>query len=459
MSEPGEGGPAEGSDTIAALATTPGLGAVAVVRLSGPRAWEIGRSLAKNGERFDCLAARITRVLSLVDPRTGNPLDRALIVKYRAPESFTGEDVVEFQTHGGYTVPVAVLDAAKSAGARQARAGEFTRRAFLNGKLDLAAAEALDLIIQSRSTAGSRLGLAGLEGGLGREVGALRLELLELKALLEYEIDFPEEEPPADPQAELSARLERVTLSLRRLLAGAERNLILARGAMIVIAGAPNSGKSSLFNCLAGQERSIVTAAAGTTRDAVETEVQLEGVSLRLVDTAGLRHGRSKAERLGVEFSRRYLERADLVLFLHPADGAANPAEQEFLAGRPAGGVLRLLSKADLLPAGETAPEGYLPVSVKTGRGLEALKQALLERFIPGGAQSIDLSGPQVASRRQKGLLEAALAELSRIDRRHPPEVIAASLEEACTHLGELTGVIGGEEVLDAIFSRFCVGK
>ncbi len=459
MNQPGQDSPVKASDTIAALATAPGLGAVAVVRLSGPLAWEIGRRLAKNGEKFDCLAARITRVLSLVDPRTGAPLDRALIVKYRAPESFTGEDVVEFQTHGGYAVPVAVLEAAKNAGARQAQAGEFTRRAFLNGKLDLAAAEALDLIIQSRSAAGSRLGLAALEGTLGREVAVLRQELLELKALLEYEIDFPEEEPPQEPTAELAARLELVSGSLRKLLAGAERNLLLARGALVVIAGAPNSGKSSLFNALAGQERSIVTAAAGTTRDAVETEIQLDGLSLRLVDTAGLRHGRSKAERLGVEFSRRYLERADLVLFLHPADGEANPAEREFLAGRPEGGVLRLLSKADLLPAAKVSPTGYLPVSVKTGLGLEKLKQALLERLLPGGAQAVDFTGPQVASRRQQGLLESALAELGRIDLRHPPEVIAASLDEACSQLDELTGAIGGEEVLEAIFSRFCVGK
>ena len=187
-----------GEDTIAAISTAPGIGAVAIIRLSGVRAWEIGRSLAKDREKYDTIQERIARVINLVHPQTGIPLDQALIVKYRAPESFTGEDVIEFQCHGGYAVPAAVLGAVKDAGARQALPGEFTRRAFLNGRLDLAGAEAVDLLVQSRSEAGRLLALNSLNGALGREVEKLREELIELKATLEYDIDFPEEEPLKD---------------------------------------------------------------------------------------------------------------------------------------------------------------------------------------------------------------------------------------------------------------------
>lgn len=450
----------DGAESIAAISTAPGIGAVAIVRLSGPRAWEIGRSLARNPERFDSLQERITRVMSLVHPRTAIPLDYALIVKHKAPESFTGEDVVEFQCHGGYTVPEAVLGAVKAAGARQALPGEFTQRAFLNGRLDLAGAEAVDLLIRSRSEAGRLLALSGLNGELGREINNLREELIELKATLEYDLDFPEEEPLNDLKKRVTDSLYRVGISLRKLLEGAERNLLISRGALVVIAGAPNSGKSSLFNALAGQDRSIVTATAGTTRDAVECEIQLGGMLFRLVDTAGLRKGRSEAERIGVEFSRKYISKADIVIFLHEAGSKVKAEEAKFLETRPESKVVRLLSKSDLLSDKKTIPEEFIPVSVKREGGLEELKSELIKHIIPGdGKTFFDHTGPQIASQRQKSLIEDALKNLERIEPGQPTELIAASLEEVCSILGEVTGVIQGEEILDRIFCRFCVGK
>jgi len=447
-----------GEDTIAAISTAPGIGAVAIIRLSGVRAWEIGRSLAKDREKYDTIQERIARVINLVHPQTGIPLDQALIVKYRAPESFTGEDVIEFQCHGGYAVPAAVLGAVKDAGARQALPGEFTRRAFLNGRLDLAGAEAVDLLVQSRSEAGRLLALNSLNGALGREVEKLREELIELKATLEYDIDFPEEEPLKDLDRRLKESLNRVEQSLKKILKGAERNLLLSRGALVV-AGAPNSGKSSLFNALAGHERSIVTDMAGTTRDAVETEIQLDGILFRLVDTAGLRKGRSEAEKIGVEYSRKYIEKADIVLFLHETGEKVKKEESRFMEARP-DNIIRLLSKADLLSEGHPVKEGYIPVSVRSGEGLEEIKKELKKHIVPGdGNKYINHTGPQITSQRQKSLIEDALRELEGIDKRNPSELIAASLEEVCSLLGEVTGVIQNDEILNSIFNRFCVGK
>lgn len=449
----------DGNDTIAAVSTAPGLGAVAIVRVSGPESWLIVRKLLPCPEYFDRLDLRKSGALSLVHPRTKQPLDRAVIVKYRSPESFTGEDTVEVQCHGGVAVPSAVLEAIITAGARQAREGEFTRRAYLNGKLDLAQAEAVDDLVHARSEQGRLLALSGLSGALGKEAAALRERLTDLLAELEYDIDFPDEEPLGETGRRVTVRLGEIRVSLATLLENSKRNLLISRGALVVIAGAPNSGKSSLFNALAGQERSIVTPAAGTTRDAVEVEVMLGGVLLRLVDTAGLRKGRGTVERIGIEYSRRYLERADLVIFLHETGKRVSAPEKEFLGERDSRSVIRVLSKCDLRVNDSGVPDDFLPVSAKTGEGLDLLAGELRGRVLSGDSGDQSFGGPQITRLRQRELVLEALESLKAVEVAAGSEFIAEDIRAVCECLDELTGRVSDEDVLERIFSRFCIGK
>jgi tRNA modification GTPase len=447
-------------ETIAAISTPPGIGAVAVVRISGPDSWQVGRSLVKERAKFDRLKERENSVFTLVNSEKSGELDRALVVKYRAPESYTGEDVIEIQCHGGLAVPAAVCEAAISAGARTAQAGEFTRRAFLNGKLDLAQAEAVDELIHARGEQGRKLAYGALKGELGSEVGHLREILLELKAEIEYGIDFPDEDPLENMERRIKERSKQAKEAICRLLEGAERNLLLNRGVLTVIAGAPNVGKSSVFNRLLGKQRSIVTEQAGTTRDAVEMETMIEGMLFRLVDTAGLRKKAVEIEKMGVEYSRQFIAQADLVLFIHEAGTDFRKAEKEFLKTFAEKKVVRVVNKIDLLADSEKVPEGYLPVSAKQSTGLSELREAMLRAVLPqADSQESAISGPQVTSQRQKGLLEDAHRALDNMNLSSPPEFVAADLSEVCDFLGEITGSITSEDVLDRVFSRFCVGK
>ena len=448
------------ADTIAAISTPPGIGAVALVRISGPESWQVARSLVKEKTRFDRLRERENSVFTLVNSEKNGELDRALVVKYRAPASYTGEDIVEIQCHGGLAVPDAVRQAAVSAGARTAQAGEFTRRAFLNGKLDLAQAEAVDELIHARGERGRKLAYSALKGGLGREVGRLREILLELKVEIEYGIDFPDEAPLENLGERMKERSQEAKAEARSLLEGAERNLLLNRGALTVIAGAPNVGKSSIFNRLLGRQRSIVTEQAGTTRDAVEMETMIEGMLFRLVDTAGLGKKPGGIEKIGVEYSRQYIAQADLVLFIHEAGTDFRKAEREFLRTFAEKKVVRVVNKIDLLAGGEGVPEGYIPVSARQSKGLDELREKMLRAVLPqAGPEKMTAGGAQVTSQRQKGLLEDALRALENMNLENPPEFIAADLSEACDFLGEITGNITGEDVLDRVFSRFCIGK
>ena len=445
-----------------AVSTAPGIGAVAVVRISGPCAWQVGEKLAADCEKYLRLETRRSLLMSLIDPATNNEIDHALIVKYKGPASFTGEDVVEIQCHGGLSAPQAVTEAAIAAGARPAAAGEFTRRAFLNGKLDLAQAEAIDDLVHARGNLDRHLALQGLSGKLGRKVEALRSMLLDLKAEIEYEIDFPEEEPLAEMPARLEREISSVVKSIEELVAGARRNILLSRGVLTVIAGEPNVGKSTLFNRLVGEERSIVTEDPGTTRDAVEMESMIGGVLFRLVDTAGLRKGAVEVERIGVEYSRRYIQRADLVIFIHDVTSGVDRAEKEFITAHSGGNLLQVANKIDLAGKRKKIPAGFIAISATEGSGLEELRLAMVEVVLPSsrtGQGENGFKGPQVTRLRQKNLLEEALRILRRIDPRSSAEFIAADLREATELLSEITGKITDEQVLGRIFSRFCVGK
>ena len=455
-------GPGSLLDTIVARATPPGLGAISVIRLSGPGAVEIAAALTRRKRGSVAhWADRSSRLCALFRPGSGEGLDRALVTLFRAPGSYTGEDVVEISTHGGHTIPQSVVAACVSLGARQAEAGEFTQRAYLNGKLDLTQAEAVADLVAARSEKGRTVALHQLERGLGERIAALRGQVIGLSALLVQHIDFPEEDDAPTPLDVVAREASGVVEEIARLLETAPSGELLREGAVTVLAGRPNSGKSSLFNALVGTERAIVTDEAGTTRDAIEAVVSVDGFPFRLVDTAGLRSDAGRVEQLGIEVARRYLARADVVLYCREAGQAGDTADAAFLASlTPPVVVVR--TKWDLAADGEIAADGEVPVSVKSGAGVAALRGVLRDLVFRGFVENRD-EVPVVTRRRQADLLETARAEVegfgAALVRGIPPEVASAHLKTAESALEEILGVIATDDVLDRVFRDFCIGK
>ena len=443
------------SDPIVALATPPGRSALAVIRLSGRGAFTVA---ARALHPFHPDPPRTVRRVHVVHPATGVPLDDALAACFPGPRSYTGEDLVELSTHGGLLVPATAVAALVAAGARPARPGEFTRRAVVNGKLDLLQAEATADLIDAGAPAQARRALQHLDRGLSTRLDELRTELLELEALIAYEIDFPDEdEGPVAP--ERVARAWRAARDrIARLLDTAPEGERLREGALLVIAGRPNAGKSSLFNALLGTERAIVTEVPGTTRDAVEAHAVLEGFPFRLVDTAGLRESADRVERLGIEVSRKYLAAADLVLFCRDAGcEMRDPGSQEFLASCRAP-VIDVVTKIDLT----ARPPDRLGVSVVTGEGLADLRRKLAE-VAYGRLLALGDVEPVVTRARHRGALERALEE---VDAFHTARESGLDAAVAATHLraavgalDDLIGVVTPDDVLDRVFASFCVGK
>lgn len=449
-------------DTIVALATAPGFGAIALVRLSGGGALRIAAELT--GESASATAAwaeRTSHLRTLSRPGSGEALDRALVTVYRAPASYTGEDMVEISTHGGHSIPGNVVAACIALGARNARPGEFTERAYLNGKLDLTQAEAVADLVAARSEKGRAVALHQLERGLGARIAALRESVVGLAALLVQHIDFPEEDDAPTPLDAIAGRAADVARDMGVILDTAPSGELLREGAVTVLAGRPNSGKSSLFNALVGQERAIVTDVPGTTRDAIEAVVEVDGFPFRLVDTAGLRGDAGAVERLGIEVARRYLAGADVVLHCREAGRAAGRREEEFLAsvGSP---VIVVRTKWDLAGAGEVPRDGEVAVSVESGEGLAELR-GMLRGFVFQGIVENRDEVPVVTNRRQAELLRVARAEVEAfaeaLSAEIPPEVASAHLKSAESALEEILGVIAPDDVLDRVFSDFCIGK
>jgi tRNA modification GTPase len=432
-------------DTIAAIATPAGRGGIGVIRLSGPAVAEIARKLLGR------LPEPRHATLAAFRDRQGEPQDRGIALYFPAPHSYTGEPVLELQGHGGPIVLQSVLRACLDAGARLAEPGEFTRRAFLEGRLDLAQAEAVADLIDASSREAARSALRSLGGEFSAAVGALHSKLIELRALTEAMLDFPEEEVDAVQREDAAARLATARHQLDEVLARSRQGSLLRSGIHVVMAGRPNVGKSSLLNRLAGEERAIVTPVAGTTRDALREPIQIEGVPLVLVDTAGLRAATDVVEQLGIERTRQELERADLVLVVQEAGHADAPP-----ASLP-GDVPRIdvYNKADLAPQFR-APKGALAVSAKTGYGLEALRKAIL------AAAGWQATGESVFLARERHLraLEKARVHLEQAGRELPRwELFAEELRLAQVALGAITGEFAADDLLGEIFSRFCIGK
>jgi tRNA modification GTPase len=448
--------------TIAALATPPGRSAVALIRLSGRDALAVAARVLRP---FAAAPPRTARRAHATDPRSAELLDEVLYTCYRAPASYTGEDLVEIGTHGGLLVPGEVLGALLAAGARLAVPGEFTRRALLNGKVDLLQAEAVSDLVDATAPAQRRQALAQLDRGLSDRVGALREQVLQLEALVSYDIDFPDEDSGPVPAARVDRSIQELRAALAALLRTATEGERLREGALAVIAGRPNVGKSSLFNALLGSERAIVTEIPGTTRDAIEAGAVCEGFPFRLVDTAGLRESGDRVERLGIEVSRRYLAAADLVLLCAEAGRELDDDERRF--GADYGERLIVVrTKADLTSGGRgrqgTEGDGEVAVSAVTGAGVPELRAALARVAFNTLAQQGDVA-PVVTRARHRAALERALTEVEQFARARreglEAAVAATHLRAAVTALEDIIGLVTTDDILDRVFSSFCVGK
>lgn len=450
------------TDTIAALSTAPGRAAIAVIRVSGDGAIGVAEQLLRTraGKQLPLgrLPARQPVLARAVD-RDGEPIDEVLVTVFPAPRSYTGQDLVELSCHGGVLAPARILAALHAAGARPAHPGEFTRRAVLNGKLDLLQAEAIGDLVEATAPAQARAALRQLEGGLSRRLHELRESLLDLLALLSYDIDFPEEDDGPIPAERIRARLEEGRDQVDRLLRTAPVGERLREGALVVLAGRPNTGKSSLFNALLGAERALVTEIPGTTRDTIEAYAAIRGWPVRLADTAGLRESGERIEQMGIEVSRRYVEAADLVLFCVESGRPVDPEEWRVLAERSG---LLVRTKCDLVPVRERDGEEGVPVSAVTGEGLDRLGEAIVLRLFEEGRPFADL-GPMLTRERHRIALERArdalAAAVPELEPSGDPVLAAHHVRGAVEALEELIGVVHPDEVLSRVFERFCVGK
>ena len=451
-------------DTIVSLSTPPGVGALAVVRLSGPGAVDVLKALLVKEATMP--GVREPSLRRLTDPDTGEVIDEVVVTHFQAPASYTGEDMVELSCHGGWLVPELVVEACQRSGARIADRGEFTRRAYLHGKLDLIQAEAVADVINARSRAFHRAALVQMERGLSRRVSDLRERLLRLEGLLAHHVDFPEEDEPPVPITAVADQAARMVADLELMLATAPEGELLREGALTVFAGRPNAGKSSLYNALLGEERAIVSEEPGTTRDAIEAVVQIGGFPFRLVDTAGLREPAGNIEQKGIEIARGYLGRADAVLYCVSADEGPTDEDRAFLEAHDGAPVVLVNTKADIAKTQKDwDPEGTaarVQVSVESGAGLKEIRQVLTE-LVYSSIVAAEQGVPVLTRGRQVRGLKAAKGEVEAfseaLGQGLPVEVASTHLRAAETALEELLGAVSADDVLDVVFREFCIGK
>ena len=453
-------------DTIAAIATPWGQGAIGIVRLSGPQALAIaGRLFRPQTPRPGPWPSHRLVLGRIVNPVSGEVVDEVLLAYMRAPRSYTREDVVEIQCHSGFAVLRQILQLVLEQGARLAQPGEFTLRAFLSGRLDLTQAEAVLEVIQARGEAGLKVAARHLAGGLGQKLTDLRQAILDLLARVEADLDFGEELPPLDYD-DLLPVLAEISAELDILVQSYGRGRILREGLQVVLAGRPNVGKSSLLNRLLQTDRALVTDIPGTTRDIIAEQFTLDGIPVCLADTAGLRQTQDTVEALGVARTQAYLSQADLILYLLDASQpwqGDDTANLEQLRGQR---VVLVLNKCDLPPVltvpqvAAAWPQPIVAVSALTGAGLPELRQVIVQQAL---GQQAEPAGEIVTQARHHQHLAQCLQSLHRVrtilHSQGLPELAALELQAAAQELGTILGLEIGEEVLDRIFSQFCLGK
>jgi tRNA modification GTPase len=447
-------------ETVVAISTPPGRGGIGIVRLSGPHALDIANGLVRTSGAQEHARARLADV---VDPETAQKLDEAIVTYFARPHSYTGEDVVEIAAHGSPVILEMLVRLALRGGARLARPGEFTERAFLAGRLDLTQAEAVRDLIEAQTLYQARVAAEQLGGALSRRIHPAKQDLVELIALLEAGIDFAEDDVEVTPEAEIVTRIDTITGLLDELARSFDHGRMVHEGLRLAIVGRPNVGKSSLFNRLLERDRAIVTATPGTTRDLVTDRLSLGGIPVELVDTAGLREARDEAEAIGIRKSRETLAEADVVLVVLDASVPLRDDEQELITSLAGRRALVVRNKSDLSDAGDVRPE--LPVasvttSALTGEGLQALREALTEsvRNPVGESESGFLTSVRHFEA-VSGALAALQAAWEAGGKKIPHEMLLLDLYTALRQLDSLTGETTAEDILNRIFSTFCIGK
>jgi tRNA modification GTPase len=470
----------EDAPTIAAISTPPGPGGIGIIRLSGTQSLPILQRLFRPHLPKDVPKAGLffenRRMYTgwIIDLNTGSPIDEVLTVHMHAPHTYTAEDVVEIQCHGSYLVLQEILEQVFLAGARPAAPGEFTKRAFLNGRIDLTRAEAVIEIIEARTRVGLNLATAQLQGRLYQQVMAIREALIAILAVLEVAIDFPEEEMEIiDPAALQEQLFEKVQQPLTELIAAADQGKIFRDGISAVILGRPNVGKSSLLNCLLKEERALVTPVPGTTRDTIEEFINIKGMPIRIIDTAGIRDTEELVEGMGIERARAKLATAELILLMFDASSALTAEDRRLFASiknhNANSRLVVVLNKTDLPLADDFAEDletdadvPRVSISAKTMAGLDQLTETIFT-MMTGGSGDWDPGTTAIPNLRHKDAMHKALTACSRIaaglQQNLPPDLIAIELQAVLDHLGDIVGETTSEDVLDMIFERFCIGK
>ncbi|CUH95772.1 tRNA modification GTPase MnmE [Propionispora sp. 2/2-37] len=456
-------------DTIAAVATAVGEGGIGIIRMSGIQALAIADNLFKGirGKKVADIQSYQAAYGHIIDPASGQPVDEVLLLVMRAPNSYTKEDVVEIHCHGGPVPLKHILELAISGGARLAEPGEFTKRAFLNGRLDLTQAEAVIDVIRSKTDVSLRMAVNHLAGSLSERIQRMRQIVLGMIAQLEAAIDFPEEDIEELTARQVAEQLFPLQEEVDELLKTAHTGRILREGLATVIIGKPNVGKSSLLNALLKENRAIVTDIPGTTRDIIEEYVNIRGIPLKIVDTAGIRQTADVVEQIGVDRAREFISRADLILLLLDVSVPLSEEDYEVLQLLQGRDVIILLNKTDL-PAVwqedkilEITKQDILKISVNSGAGLQELEEAIVNKVYSG--QVTLPEGSYINNIRQANLLAKArehlLAAQSTITAGMPPDCIVVDLRGVWERLGEITGDAVNEDIISEIFSQFCIGK
>ncbi|MBP7275959.1 MAG: tRNA uridine-5-carboxymethylaminomethyl(34) synthesis GTPase MnmE [Kiritimatiellae bacterium] len=458
----------DGTDTIAAIATAPGEGAVAIVRLSGPESLQIA-DVAFSPMRGPCASERTSHTVCFgrVTSSDGRPIDESLMLIMRGPHSFTGEDVVEFQGHGGRIAASRILKRMLECGARSAEPGEFTRRAFMNGKMDMLQAESVLDLVRAQSDMSAARAIEQMEGGLSREINSAYDHLLHAGSELEATLDFSEDEIPETAVPECVERIDCASNQIRRLLASWEEGRVLREGIRVTILGRPNAGKSSLFNMLLEQDRAIVSPHPGTTRDTLEECVIWGGWPVRLTDTAGLRDSECSIEQEGVRRSRKQQAESDLALYVADAHLPPHPDDLAYLSSAPPARTLLILNKSDLGRHAAWESSGFINESIFSIATDPAYKQRIVISCVGRFEREFvsALPHPAAISERHRHELDIALraAESARdrlcADTPSGAVLACESIREATSALGRITGREYSSELLNAIFGRFCIGK
>lgn len=455
-------------DTIAACATALGEGGVAIIRVSGTEAIEIVDKVFRGKQMLSTVDSHTIHYGTLRDPKTGELVEEVLVSVMRAPRTFTREDVVEINCHGGIVSVERVLDLVLEYGARVAEPGEFTKRAFLNGRIDLSQAEAVIDLIRAKTDRAMKVALSQVEGKLSKLIRGLRQNLIEAMAHIEVTLDYPEHDVEDFTQNLLMAKCQEVQKEIARLLQTAKQGKILREGLSTAIVGRPNVGKSSLLNSLVQEEKAIVTEVAGTTRDVIEEYVNVRGVPLRLIDTAGIRETEDIVEKIGVERSRQVLQQADLILLVLNYNEKLTEEDRAIFETVKGLNVIVIINKTDLpqeVDLNEVKShfpsQPFILTSVKEEKGIELLEEAISHLFFTGRVQQEDLT--YVSNARHIDLLRQAKQAMEDaiggIEDRMPIDMVQIDIKRSWELLGEVIGESVGEDLIDQIFSQFCLGK